>query len=155
MLSGVCRALAERGFRVLVLARRERDLGPGVRVLPADYTDADAYETALFEIARETGRPDLLITWIHSTAPHAADAASRILSPSRHVDVLGSASENPASKHSPAPGREEVVLGFKVESGTSRWLTHEEIVQGVMRAIDQPGVRTIVGQVRPWDARPG
>lgn len=155
MLAGVCRALADRGFRVLVLARRERDLGPGVRVMPADYTDADAYESALSEIARETGQPDLLITWVHSTAPHAGDDASRILHPFRHLDVLGSAAENPASKLAPAPGREEVVLGFKVESGTSRWLTHEEIVQGVMDAIDQPGLRTIVGQVHPWDARPG
>ncbi|QTD42571.1 hypothetical protein [Sporosarcina sp. Te-1] len=50
--------------------------------------------------------------------------------------------------------REIVYLGFIQEENTSRWLTHEEISQGVMRQIEDGGVGRIVGQLHPYDSRP-
>lgn len=155
MLSGVCRALARRGHRVSVLARRPADLGPGVVCYPCDYTDSDVLELAVRSALEDAGAPRLLLTWIHSTAPLAAARIRSWTTPERHLCVLGSASaQTPAPDPSEA-GCQQVVLGFVIESGTSRWLTHDEICAGVLGAIDVPRPRTVVGVVEPWSKRPG
>jgi hypothetical protein len=46
------------------------------------------------------------------------------------------------------------VLGFVVESGTSRWLTNAEISAGVGHALESEEPVTIIGTVTPWAARP-
>ena len=47
-----------------------------------------------------------------------------------------------------------VILGFVVEGGKSRWLTHEEISGGVIEAVQKDAERYIVGTVEPWSMRP-
>jgi len=48
----------------------------------------------------------------------------------------------------------QVVLGFKLEAGGSRWLTNAEISDGVLEAVRTDRAYTIVGQAEPWSARP-
>src|SRR5690606_3732421 len=48
----------------------------------------------------------------------------------------------------------EVIRGFVIDAGRSRWLTHREISQGVLEAIRADRPRSIVGTVTPWPARP-
>lgn len=48
----------------------------------------------------------------------------------------------------------QVVLGFKVEPGGSRWLTNAEISDGVLSAVTGDLAHSVVGQVAPWSARP-
>nr|QQZ48808.1 hypothetical protein JKL49_15675 [Phenylobacterium glaciei] len=48
----------------------------------------------------------------------------------------------------------QVVLGFKVEEAGSRWLTHDEISDGVLEAARADRLLTIIGQTEPWSAKP-
>ena len=48
----------------------------------------------------------------------------------------------------------QVVLGFRVEDGVSRWLNHAEIASGVLEAVAADRTFSVIGQVEPWSARP-
>ncbi len=50
----------------------------------------------------------------------------------------------------------EIILGFvyREENDRSRWLTHEEISEGVLNAIRLQQDRYIIGQIEPWVKRP-
>ncbi|GKV55832.1 hypothetical protein NCCP2222_17790 [Sporosarcina sp. NCCP-2222] len=50
--------------------------------------------------------------------------------------------------------REVVYLGFIQEETSSRWLTNEEISDGVIAQIESGGVGRIVGQLHPYGNRP-
>ena len=43
----------------------------------------------------------------------------------------------------------QVILGFVVEPGGSRWLTHQEISTGVMAAVRRDAPYYVVGTVEP------
>lgn len=48
----------------------------------------------------------------------------------------------------------QVILGFVIEGGRSRWLTHQEISDGVLKAVHQDAAWSVVGTVEPWSMRP-
>ena len=48
----------------------------------------------------------------------------------------------------------QVILGFVIEGGRSRWLTHAEISGGVLDAVRNDRLFSIVGTVEPWSLRP-
>ena len=48
----------------------------------------------------------------------------------------------------------EIILGFRIESGVSRFNTHEEIRSGVIEAIERDLPESIVGVVTPWEMNP-
>ncbi|MBT2690712.1 hypothetical protein J7I93_21465 [Bacillus sp. ISL-47] len=50
---------------------------------------------------------------------------------------------------------ESVILGFREETGRSRWLTNNEISDGVMNAVKKGKELYITGEVETWDQRPG
>lgn len=107
------------------------------------------------------------MVWIHGTAPAAPLAVARLVGepdrPGRYFHVLGSASADPSR---PDPERlaafqalrniryREIILGFVIEGGVSRWLSHAEISAGVLAAVDADQPRTIIGTVEPWHRRP-
>jgi len=47
-----------------------------------------------------------------------------------------------------------ILLGFVVEGKTSRWLTNNEICDGVIEAIENDARDSIIGTVEPWNKRP-
>lgn len=164
MLAGLSRSLLDVSDRVSVLARhadRVRAIAPAVEPVICDYNDA----TALGEALRDLPPPELVVAWIHGRAPQLRRALAAYVVPGgRFVQVLGSAHGDPAhperlaemaaaAKALPIACR-AVVLGFAVEAGQSRWLSHEEISTGVFRAIMSDVPLAIVGTVEPWSARP-
>ena len=108
----------------------------------------------------------LVVAWIHGVAFDAHNLVAQTIatraSRFRYVAVLGSASDDPSASVSPTvgPGSTsgleliEVVLGFVIEQGSSRWLTDPEIAQGVLAAARGTASRVVVGTTRPWSARP-
>lgn len=48
----------------------------------------------------------------------------------------------------------EIILGFKIERGRSRWLTNAEISTGAIDAVMAGRKKTVIGVTEPWDARP-
>lgn len=177
MLRGAVLGLVARGFAVSVVARNARRLarlrddaaraGGVVRPVCVDYRDEQAFAFGLAEAWRDLGPPSLAVVWAHSSAPEAPLAVARLVASggkdARYVHVLGSAAADPSQPDEDRAARfaafprvsyREVILGFVVEHGHSRWLTDDEIAAGVLRAVDTDAPRTIVGAVEPWSARP-
>ncbi len=164
MLAGLCRALAEHGTRVSVLARNEkriRAIAPSVEAVVCDYNDG----TALAEVLGMIEPPDLIVAWIHGRAPHARRAlAECVAAEGRFVQVLGSAHGDPSHPERLVEMEQAVeglpidysavVLGFVIEGGKSRWLTNDEISAGVLAALESAAPLSIVGTVEPWSAKP-
>jgi len=162
MLAGCCRKLLSVCKTVTVMARSEtriKTIAPAVIPLVCDYnTDQAIAVLAGFS-------PDLVVAWIHGRVPTFRRAlAARVRSGGRFVQVLGSAHGDPSRPErleemqavaNDLPLRyRAIVLGFAVERGISRWLTDDEISDGVFAAVIDDRPLSIVGTVTPWSARP-
>jgi len=166
MMQGVSLHLTQTFESVTVIARSERrlkaleDVAPGVlHGVALDYGDT----AALRETVSSLAPLDLAVCWIHSAAPEAPYVVAEAGKPRVYVHVLGSAAADPSR---PDDGRRErfeahtdmtyreVILGFVREGGYSRWLTTAEISDGVVVAIESNKLRSVVGTVEPWSARP-
>jgi NAD(P)-dependent dehydrogenase (short-subunit alcohol dehydrogenase family) len=178
MLRGVGLHHAALGDIVSVIARRTSGLNRladeaaqfvgFIHPIPVDYRDASTLDRKLVEATSAFGPIRVAICWIHLDAPEApfivANRVSSPGSPCRYFDVLGSAYADPATSEAFArasafeqiPGLlyRQIILGFMVESGHSRWLTDGEICEGVIHAVERDQWKTVVGTVAPWSARP-
>jgi len=164
MLAGLCRSLHGPAERVSVMARNERRIraiAPRIEPVPCDYNDG----MALAETLALLEPPDLVIAWIHGRAPTARRAlAECVAAEGRFVQVLGSAHGDPShperlaemaeAAHGLPIDYQAVVLGFVVTAGRSRWLSHDEVSNGVFAALQSGAPLTIVGTIEPWSARP-
>lgn len=161
MLSGLVEALAGDGGRLSLLSRQASQLPGGI---DCDYHDELAFGRALEAALDRHGPVELAIAWFHTLKI----AAPRLLAQQvrgRMFQVLGSATADPAHPHRLATAAavaeglpecrlRQVVLGFRLVDGASRWLTNDEISGGVLEAVRADRLLTIVGQVEPWSARP-
>jgi hypothetical protein len=161
MLAGLVERLAGDGGRVSLISRQasafRRD---GVAGHDADWNDEAAFVAAL----EAAGPIDLAVAWFHSVKlPAARRLAERVRG--RMFQVLGSAANDPAHPSRLALARQvadglpdcalrQVVLGFKIEAGCSRWLTNAEISNGVFEAVRRDRPYSIVGVTEPWSSRP-
>jgi hypothetical protein len=177
MLRGVSLALAARGHTVSVVARTSRrlralaesagELSGRLHPLALDYHEDARLRAALAAAVDAHGPLALAVCWIHSSAQRAlftvAEVPGGTNAPCRLFRLRGSALSDPSAPD-PAPASRlarfpslrvrEVILGFVIENGASRWLTDEEISRGVLEAIEADRIRTIVGTVHPWSMRP-
>jgi hypothetical protein len=166
MLSGLVEAFAGDGGRLSLLSRHaSRVTRPGATGYDVDYYDEADFIAALDAV----GPIDLAVAWFHTLKiPAPRRLAERMGlggGAGRLFQVLGSATADPAHPHRLADAAmvtadlpncvlRQVVLGFKVEAGRSRWLTNEEISDGVLAAVRADGALAVVGQTEPWSARP-
>ncbi|MGH6997561.1 MAG: hypothetical protein ACREEO_05160, partial [Phenylobacterium sp.] len=129
-----------------------------------DYNDEAGFRAALQGAVLQSGPIDLAVAWFHTLKI----AAPRMLAQEmrgRMFQVLGSATADPAHPHRLATAAtvadgladcrlRQVVLGFRVIDGGSRWLTNDEISAGVLDAVRNDRPLSVIGQVEPWSARP-
>jgi hypothetical protein len=183
MLRWACTTLASRGGDVTVVARDPRRLHalateaagmPGqIAPVSCDYGDPQRLRSALEAAVRERGRPDPTIAWMRDDALEGLHAAARVLEearaeeqrtdPCRLVHVLPSAARSPVVRKRyrdefgtyGAIRYRQVVLGFVIDEGISRWLTDTEISNGVLRSLELPDSEFVVGRVHPWSRSPG
>jgi hypothetical protein len=177
MLKGAALALAQSVKVVSVLARNPGKLsalertararGGSIHPVPVDYRQTRAVLTALMEAQQRFGPIGLVVAWIHRIAPEAplavAEAVRNPERPCPYFHLLSSSTEDPSrpgkewrAMMTERPGIEyhEVILGFVRGPDGSRWLSHQEICEGTLRAIEQGAPRTIIGTITPWSARP-
>jgi NAD(P)-dependent dehydrogenase (short-subunit alcohol dehydrogenase family) len=175
MLRGVSERLASRGDSVSVVARTERALfaladdaaGASGRIYPVavDYRDSARLRQVLSEAVDQRGPITLAVCWIHTDAAEAprviAEVVGRTPPDCRYFDLAGSARVRRAAELICNPFGAYphllyrlIMLGFVIEQNTSRWLTHDEISRGVIRAIDADAPRSVIGVVEPWSAHP-
>jgi hypothetical protein len=167
MLAGLVEALAGDGGRLSLLSRHaSRFAGPpNVTGYDVDYYDEAAFTAAL----DTTGPIDLAVAWLHRMdIPAARRLAEHVGTPNtlgRLFQVLGSATGDPGRPDRLASAAEvaadlsqcrlhQVVLGFEVDGVRSRWLTDAEISAGVLAAVRDDRIYSVVGRVEPWRSRP-
>lgn len=183
MLRRVCTRLASGGLHVTVIARDRARLDalaleasamPGrVGPLSCDYRTPEDLTAAIDGAIRELGRPDPTIAWLRDEAGESLHAAARAVDTapmpdgsrgvSRFVHVLPSTARSPVVRKRfrdefaayPWLRYRQVVLGFILDDGVSRWLTDTEISDGVLRSIESRNDEFIVGRIHPWSERPG
>jgi len=169
MLTEVARWLAEQGYQVTVVGRDQTKL-ERVRngsayphlftLLPLDYGQTDQLREAMEQLIAEQEHIELVVAWIHSTAPEAISTIQQVLSCPKKKWSLYHVCGSRAWVHPPfvlevaGCSYRRIILGFVCEEKGSRWLSNEEIAQGVISAIQSKEPQTIVGSVEPWDKRP-
>ncbi|MFS0554453.1 short-chain dehydrogenase [Brevibacillus sp. 179-C9.3 HS] len=169
MLTAVSWWLACQGYQVTVIGRdqdklqRVRDDSPrpaSIHLLPQDYHQTDSLRQAMADLVKKRGSMDVVVAWIHSTAPDALPVVVEELSrPEKrwqllHVCGSGAWKNPPTVPSSDVCTYHRVILGFRSEGDHARWLTNNEIAAGVIEALQKNEQLYIVGQVEPWDKRP-
>lgn len=175
MLRSATVALAERSIAVTSVAHTEKSLsalGAILRTLPCthhmlrlDWSLPDQFIGSVIRHLEVVGPPDLVIGWFHDDqlGVRLASLLGSRGFPLRFVQILGSSAADPSlgassllkEFHLPhAVSYHQVVLGFVISGRRSRWLTDEEISNGVLRAIAQAAPQHVVGTICPWSARP-
>ncbi|GAB2538665.1 Rossmann-fold NAD(P)-binding domain-containing protein [Gracilibacillus alcaliphilus] len=170
MLAGATKWLIENAEHVSVVGRNKYKLeqlrpeytNNNFQLVTLDYKDSKALREFLQQTIRVYGPVDLVVSWIHSTSP---DAIPLILgelqhqkNPWRFIHIKGSSHNlSGITNEITVPNNcvyGDVQLGFKIEGSTSRWLTHEEISNGVISAIRHNKRKTVIGTLHPWSKRP-
>lgn len=170
MLADVVRWLVEQEYHVAVVGRnRERFVRvlqgvsqpASVEYIQQDYHQTDELRAAIEALLLHSGPFDLVVSWIHLTAPEALTMIQMALSRQeqewRLLQVCGSGAWKKPPQVVPTANclYRRVILGFVLMEGDSaRWLSHQEISEGVIDAIRSDQPLSIVGVVEPWEKRP-
>ena len=164
MLAGVSTFLAHKGSSVSVIGRTAAKFeqlkagSPPNTIFPirVDFNS----ETLFSEIEKaiaERGPFDLIISWTpnYRALEQICQMNNQVTS-FRLLHVKGSRRyfEDEEIVIPENCSYEKVFLGFVVGGETSRWLTNDEIANGVIQQITSMGDERIVGQLIPYSARP-
>ncbi len=172
MLSGLCMRLLEDDFQVFAVARTWESLerlqrSAGARAdrlttMALDYHDTDRLGRWIAHTQLMHGPVDRVFAWIHGDCESVLGTVDREVfayrrNPWALHHIRGSrAAEGPYQRPrlSAICTYQEIVLGFALEQGASRWLTVEEIVEGIWRASLSGAGRSVVGEAGPPELRP-
>ena len=170
MLSRVSLWLAKHAEYVSVLGRSPDRMnrllqsdGEGtIQPILVDYREEPTFRQKLKESIQSHGSIDLLVAWIHSDAPDAwailLEEMSRNQDSWKLYHVLGSSKNLEEIRKNIHPPESclyrQIQLGFIIEDDSARWLTHEEISDGVIKSIKQDSPVSIIGTLEPWHKRP-
>ncbi|MHC2275456.1 NADPH:quinone reductase-like Zn-dependent oxidoreductase [Bradyrhizobium diazoefficiens] len=166
MLRSATLALAKRTKRITIISRDPHKFASEVNSLTGNVNDAsiDYHDTLKLSNAVEhwqdvAGPIDLAVCWIHSSAPNALAAiAASLRGPAEIFQVIGSATGNPLDRArqwaSTISGFSQVrhrcaILGSVATPSGPRWLSNEEISQGVLKGVVGPGPVHLVGAIHP------
>jgi len=152
MLLSLTQTLLKQGHRVHAIARTRQSLdrcAEGLspeqadRLSPyqADYTDEPGFGQLLNSIP---GPLESVICWIHSSGPRALD---QIRTQFPEANVLRVCPHSTPMAQAQATPHRCVILGSIRDSECSRWLTHDEISQGVLNAFESTNQVSVVGSI--------
>jgi len=172
MLAGASLWLARQGREVTVIGRNPQklkrlcDQHPYLHGVSADYSRAAEFAATLGDLMEKRGPANLVVAWIHDDEERVIGQTAEAIRIAGGADfawdlyhVLGSSSNlDEILRKVPVPPEcayHQVQLGFVIEGDRSRWLTHDEISNGVMECIENNRRRHVVGTLEPWEKRPG
>lgn len=169
MLKKVSVWLYNQGFYVSVIGR-DRDRLEGVKhacnapgnvtCISLDYHDSDILKQSIKGAIKQNGPITLVIAWIHTTAKKALQViCEEIELHSKSYGlfhILGSSASQLERQKigSSSCDYHRILLGFILQGEHSRWLTHEEIAEGVIAGIQSKQSDCIIGTLEPWELRP-
>lgn len=171
MLASTSLWLVSQGYQVSIIGRNPFRMESlisksidqtAITPILVDYSDEVILKEKLKLVIQKNGPIELVIAWIHSYARNTLDTISQEVSNQtegwRLFHVLGSSKDlDEIKKEVNVPDScqyRQVQLGFILESGRSRWLTNEEISQGVIDSVQNDRLRHTVGTIEPWEKRP-
>jgi hypothetical protein len=166
--------IAERSRKLTAVARTAASLATLAKLVSA--RKGDRYETVdwnqpeqfvwdLHRLVKEAGVPTLVLAWLHdmNLGPRVAAVVATPNATCDFFQVIGSSGASPNRGATAVRNQMEmqshvkyfqVVLGFMQESGSSRWLSNDEISKGVLEAIRKREAQHVVGTLDSWDQRP-
>lgn len=168
MLARTSLWLGEEGYQVSIIGRnpnklrRLTELNHRLHPVIVDYYHLNNLKDEVRKAVNTNGYFQLVIAWIHSDYERIieciADVNHEIEQPWELYHVLGSSDNleeievdhmnlHNCSYH-------QIQLGFILNNGKSRWLTHDEISSGVIEAVKNKHKRHIVGTISPWNMHP-
>ncbi|SDY75180.1 short-chain dehydrogenase [Bacillus sp. 166amftsu] len=169
MLKKVSVWLCNQGFYVSVIGR-DRDRLEGVKhacnapgnvtCISLDYHDSDILKQSIKGAIKQNGPITLVIAWIHTTAKKALQViCEEIELHSKSYGlfhILGSSASQLERQKigSSSCDYHRILLGFILQGEHSRWLSHEEIAEGVIAGIQSKQSDCIIGTLEPWELRP-
>jgi len=164
MLTDLSILLAETGYLVYVVGRSTEKMNNlfkksnnNKNLIPVflDYSNEQSLNKKIDEIIQENKTIHLIVAWIHSYAEHAVQSIIKQIpstsESSRFVHVLGSRSNLDKIKTElTIPNHcfySQVKLGYMKQGDGKRWLTHEEICNGIIKAINNKKNVHVVGML--------
>lgn len=170
MLAKVTEFLSRNYDAVSVICRDGKRIDSNLKninPLILDYTYYKFLSKNLETAVEKLGKIDLVVSWIHSSAPLAPNIIAEKLNSYgnqfRFFDILGSSYADPAKNIAERETKlsdnenilyRKIILGFAIENNNSRWLTNDEISSGVIEAIKADKEESVVGVISPWNLRP-
>ncbi|MED3396381.1 short-chain dehydrogenase [Bacillus wiedmannii] len=169
MLKRVSMWLCEQGYHVSIIGRDEVKLEnvkrassapENITSLSADYHNDDDVNLAIKSTVEQNGPIILVVAWIHSSTKHALSIICKELALSyeayRLFHILGSKASRMTAKNigDTRCSYYRIILGFILEDTYGRWLSNEEIADGIIKGIESKRAEWIVGQIEPWELRP-
>ena len=167
MLAKATLWLSRNGYRVSAIGRSRQkmqqllDQNPS-QIMPIfiDYTNTKAFVADLIKIQQQNPI-QLIVAWIHASGSDVIPCLTELLPasiPCKLVHVIGSSSRPTHFQENHDIPRHisyhQVQLGFEIEKGVSRWLTHDEISTGVINAVQDNKSYHVIGTISPWEQRP-
>ncbi len=172
MLSDTVHWLVQQHYRVSVIARNRRRMEKLIgqskkpsAIIPVlvDYCNETDLRNEIKWIIHENGEIKLVVAWVHSIGKNALPVIAEVISKNsknrwKLFHILGSSTDlKKAVQDVDIPfgcHYRQVQLGFVIENGHSRWLTHKEISHGIIDCIQKDAPLHVVGTVEPWELHP-
>lgn len=169
MLAKTSLWLADNGYLVSVVGRdiqklkRLSDSSKHIIPISVDYHNKSQLRSEINKSINSNGTYEIVVAWVHNNEKQIIDIINneiRDLSDKewRLFHVLGSSSnlEEILQEIGDIENCEyhQVQLGFIIENDKSRWLTHDEISNGVINCISTNSKKYLVGTLTPWNKRP-
>ena len=108
------------------------------------------------DAARSLGPASLVVLWIHNNGKPTRSRLAALFATwtpaPRVLELRGTGGFDREGRSPTPPGWEIVRLGHKRDGAGTRWLSHSEIHDGVIAAIDHPAPTHQIGHTDPTDA---
>ena len=171
MLAKVSLWLVNEGYHVSVIGRNTHKMKELIGLskdeflitpILVDYRMDEELREQLKLSVKKNGQFDIVVAWVHSIGKNVLNEISQGFSgtdyPWRLFHVLGSQSNLETVKKQVIKDKNclysQVQLGFIIEGQTSRWLTNEEISNGVIKSIKEDKLVNLIGVLEPAIMRP-
>jgi len=175
MLAEVSLSLAAHSEILTIVAPTDRSLSWLRQQMPTtsrkmhslrlDWAQREEFLSEIKRHIADVGEPSLVVAWLHddNLGPELAGVlgssntrclffhvrGSEVASPMHNARTLFVGRQIP-----PNVQYNQIILGFKMSGGRSRWLSDSEISRGVLEAIEANVSTFVVGSTEPWSSRP-
>ena len=167
MLADVSLWLANTGYIVSVIGRTmekhqhllEQATNPNfINCLVVDYSNYAFLEEQVRDAIIKNGPVSLVVSWtpLLKSLEIVNSLASKQKNPWALYQVMGSRRyfEKKSLVVPDNCKHRTIYLGFIIEGDQSRWLSNNEISQGVIRSIEEDSSESIIGTLYPYERRP-